>query len=405
MIPRPFYSNELETSTQLYPIVALIGPRQAGKSTLARQFSLSYPGDTHLFDLEDPDDFRRLENPKLVLDSLRGLVILDEAQRRPELFPLLRVLADRPGTPCRFLILGSVSPELRRQASESLAGRIRYVELSGFDCTETGFHPERVNSLWVRGGFPSSYLALSEEASLDWRRQFSRTFLERDLAALGLRMEAEKLRRFWTMLAHYHGQTWNGAEIAGSLGVSANTANSYLDILSSTMMVRQLPSWFENVGKRVRRAPKIYLRDSGILHLFLGLQSYHSLTAHPKLGASWEGFALEQILRVSQHEYPEAFCWSVHSGAELDLLLFVRGQRWGFEFKFSGSPKLTKSLHSSRQDLKLDRVFVVIPNTGIEPVGYPLSPEVEVADLLTITRLFRPAPSNAILGNAANAPH
>jgi predicted AAA+ superfamily ATPase len=341
-----------------YPVVALLGPRQVGKTTLARLFAVSLEEmPVHWFDLESLVDLARLSNPELALSPLRGLVILDEIQRMPELLPVLRVLADRPETPARFLILGSASLELVKGASESLAGRLSFVDVTGFTLEETG--AEHLRQRWWRGGFPRAYLARNDRAASQWQEDFFRTFLEQNIPQLGIRVPAATLRRFWTMLAHYHGQIWNASELARALGSSEPTARRYLDILVGTYMVRQLPPWFENLKKRQVKAPKIYIRDSGVCHALLGLESMEALESHPKLGASWEGFALEQILAVTGDS--NAYFWATHSGAELDLLVVHRGRRVGFEFKYSENPSTTKSMQIALADLGLDHLYVVYP--------------------------------------------
>lgn len=359
-------------------VVAVLGPRQCGKTTLARQLvkDAGRPGRVHWFDLEDATVEARFADPGLLLSPLKGLIVIDEIQRRPELFPLLRVLADRKPLPARFLILGSAAPDLLRQASESLAGRIAYFELGGFDLVETG--PNRLDRLWFRGGFPPAYLARSNAASHQWRQDFIRTYLERDLPALGLRAPALALRRFWMMLAHYHGQVWNAAELARSLGVNEGTARRYLDLLTGTFMIRQLSPWFQNLSKRQVKAPKIYFRDSGLLHTLLGLREPRELQAHPRLGASWEGFALEQVLKILAPE--DGYFWATHAGAELDLLTFSRGKRIGFEFKYADAPTLTKSMHTAVADLDLSRLHVIYPGSH----RYPLTRKIDVAPLTEI---------------------
>ena len=354
------------------PVVALLGPRQCGKTTLAK--ALARKRDAAYFDLEDPPDLKRLEHPKTALESLEGLVVLDEIQRMPKLLELLRVLADRPGRKTRFLILGSASPHLVRGTSESLAGRVQFVDLGGFTLEETGArHHDR---LWLRGGFPNSFQASTEDESLRWRNAFMRTFLERDMPSLGFPVPAATLRRFWSMLAHYHGQTWNAAEFARSLGSTERTARHYLDLLDGTFMVRQILPWFENLGKRQVKAPKIYIRDSGILHALLGIRTRRDLTGHPKLGASWEGFAIEQALALEGTR--NAYFWGTHGGAELDLFLFLKGgKRVGLEMKYGDAPGMTKSMHSALEDLRLDRLWVVYPGDR----RYPLEKNVEVIPL------------------------
>lgn len=321
---------------------------------------------TH-FDLEDPDDLARLDEPKLALQGLRGLVILDEIQRRPALFPVLRVLADRAGTPARFLILGSAQPALLRQGSETLAGRIAFHEIEGFACDEVG--REHVETLWRRGGFPRSYLAASEADSVAWRRDFIRSFLERDLPQLGIDIPANTLHRFWRMLAHWHGQTWNGAELGRAFGVAHTTVRRYLDILTGAMVVSQLQPWHENLGKRQVKAPKVYLSDSGLLHSLLGIASQEDLEGHPKVGASWEGFALREIIRRTDAQPEERFFWATHGGAELDLLLVRGGERLGFEIKRTTAPRVTPSMRSAMSSLGLDRLTVVHAGEHAFPLG------------------------------------
>ena len=335
--------------------VVLVGPRQVGKTTLAR--SLVPPSSPNYFDLEDPRVEAQFRAPLTALEDRRGLVVIDEVQRAPELFKTLRVLLDRERPPAKFLLLGSASPALLRQASESLAGRIEVHEVGGFALDETG--ADAAARLWFRGGFPRSYLARSVAASRQWRAAFIRLFLERDLPQLGLSVAPVAMRRFWTMLAHYHGQVWNAAEPARSLGVNESTVRRYLDWLTQTYMVRQLAPWHENIGKRQVKAPKIYLRDSGLLHELLGIQDSAALQAHPKSGASWEGFALEQVLRLV--EPSEAYFWATYAGAELDLLLLKNGRRYGVEFKRTDAPALTPSMKVALEDLKLDRLTVVYP--------------------------------------------
>ena len=338
------------------PVVALVGPRQAGKTTLAKKYAVG-AGETHFFDLEAPSDLARLANPELVLSPLRGLVVLDEIQRIPALFPLLRVLADRSGTPARFLILGSASSNLVKGAGETLAGRVSFIDVSGFSLTEIG--ADDLETHWWRGGFPRAFLARDDAAARQWHEDFIRTFLERDIPQLGIGVPAMTLRRFWTMVAHYHGQVLKVSELARSLGSSEPTARRYLDILCGTYVVRQLPPWFENLKKRQVKAPKIYVRDSGLAHALLGIPERPALQAHPKLGASWEGYAMEQILSITGDR--EAYFWATHAGAELDLLVFHHGKRLGFEFKYTDRPGTTKSMHVACGDLALDHLYVVHP--------------------------------------------
>lgn len=379
MVSRPHLRSLVEEGLRLSPVTAILGPRQCGKSTLAREIATGR--EAVWFDLEDPTDAARLANPKLALERLTGLVVLDEIQRRPELTQLLRVLADRRPLPCRFLILGSASPDLMRQASDSLAGRVHFVDMAGFTLDETG--PATQTALWVRGGFPLSFLARSEEASRLWRRNFLRTFLEHDLPQLGVRVAPEMLRRFWTMLAHCHGQTWNASGIGNSLGVSHHTTRHYLDLLAGAFTVRLLAPWFENVGKRVVKSPKVYVRDSGLLHSLLGLADLGALESHPKLGASWEGFALDQLLAAARGK--DSYFWGVHNAAELDLLLIAGGRRYGFEFKYSDTPGMTRSLHTALTDLKLERAWIVHPGTAAFPIHDQVN-VVPLADALEIAR-------------------
>lgn len=339
------------------PVVAILGPRQCGKTTLARALARDRKGPVAWFDLEDSTDLTRLDDPMLTLPPLRGLVVLDEIQRRPELFPALRVLADRPRTPARFLVLGSASPDLLRQSSETLAGRIAFFELGGFGPGELAAkHGER---LWLRGGLPRSFLAPTDVASFEWRRDFVRTFLERDIPSFGVTIPPRTLERFWGMLAHYHAQIWNGSELARSFGVAEPTVRRYLDLLAGSFVVRVLPAWHENLGKRQVKAPKVYFRDAGLLHALLGIRASADLLRHPKLGASWEGFALDAILRHVRAEPGEAHFWATHAGAELDLLIVRGRRRWGFEFKYGSAPKRTPSMMHALSDLGLDELVVV----------------------------------------------
>lgn len=371
MVERKTDVARIQSALRRSRVVALLGPRQCGKTTLARQLapvrSLNY------FDLEDPGSLARLSQPDIALRSLKGLVVVDEIQRRPDLFPLLRVLSDRKPLPARFLILGSASPALLRQSSETLAGRLETVLLEGFRLADLGAAAQGRH--WLRGGFPLAYTARSETDSLSWRRQFIQTFLERDIPQLGLAIPAVALRRFWTMLAHYHGQTWNGAELARALAVGESTVRRYVDLLAGVFMVRQLSPWFENLSKRQVKAPRIYVRDSGLLHALLGIGSRRELESHPKVGASWEGYAVEEILKALQPD--EAYYWATHQGAELDLLLFKRGRRIGVECKRMDAPRLTPSMRIALADLKLDELLVVYP--GEE--SYPLADNVRVVPL------------------------
>ncbi len=341
-----------------FPVVAIIGARQTGKTTLAGMLAADHPGPVHRFDLEDPRDEARLDAPMLALEPLEGLVVIDEIQRLPSLFPALRVLADRAGQRVRYLILGSAAPELMRGCSESLTGRIAYHELPGLDLDEWGDGAS--DQLWRRGGLPRSLLAGSEAASLRWRREYIRSYLERDLPALGLRLPATTLRRFWNMLAHHSGQLWNGAEFARAFGLSEPTVRRYLDILTATCMVRLLPPWHENLGKRQVKAPKVYLADSGLLHALLDIgTSQEALLGHPRVGASWEGFVLQQIVRALQVDWSNCYHWRLHTGAELDVLVSLGERRLGFEIKRTDAPRLTPSMRSALAALRLERLYVV----------------------------------------------
>ena len=355
-------------------VVALLGPRQCGKTTLAREFVPA--GSDNYFDLEDPSSLARLAEPELALRPLKGLVVIDEIQRQPELFPLLRVLADRRPLPARFLVLGSAAPALLKQSSETLAGRLETVVLEGFRLADLGSHAQARH--WLRGGFPLAYTARNEGDSFTWRRQFLQTFLERDLPQLGVQIPAVALGRFWSMTAHYHGQTWNSAELARALAVNESTVRRHLDLLTGVFMVRQLAPWFENLGKRQVKAPKVYIRDSGLLHALLGVPAQRDLEGHPKVGASWEGYGVEEVLKALRPD--EAYYWATHNGAELDLLLFCSGRRIGVEFKRSSAPALTPSMRIALDDLKLDRLMVVYPGER----RFPLAEKIEAIPLAEI---------------------
>lgn len=377
MIPRPTGIAEIDRTLAIHPIAALAGPRQCGKTTLARMIAERQP--STYFDLENPVDLRRLTAPLSVLQELSGLVIIDEVQRRPDLFELLRVLVDRPHNAARFLLLGSASPHLVKGVSESLAGRIGFIDLSGFDLSEVGAAAR--DRLWLRGGFPRSFLAADDSASQAWRQDFVRTFLERDIPQLGITIPAETLRRFWTMVAHYHGQVWNAAQLARSMGTSELTARRYLDILSGAYVVRILPPWFENIRKRQVKAPKTYIRDSGILHALLQLTTLSDVQSHPKLGSSWEGFALEEVVGALRTR--DAYFWATHGGAELDLLIRAAGKNYGFEFKYADAPGANRSMHVAIEDLSLEHLWVVYPGTQ----EYALADRISVVPLDSIPRL------------------
>ena len=367
-VPRKYHLARVRLLLDEFPVVALLGARQVGKTTLARQLAAAHRDPVAWFDLEDPVDLARLEDPGLELRPLRGLVVLDEIHRLPGIFQLLRVLADRPGPPARFMVLGSASTDLLRQTSESLAGRVAFHQLDGFDMTEV----DDLERLWLRGGFPRSYLAPSGAASRRWRDSFVQTLLARDLPDYGSTIPRTTLRRFWTMLAHWHGQLWNGAEFGRAFGVSHTTVRRYLDLLTSVFVVRQLQPWFENIKKRQVRSPKVYIADSGILHALLGLTDRTDVVSHPKVGASWEGFVIQQIVQLLRATPQQCFHWSTHTGAELDLLVLDGTRRYGFEVKRSEAPRLTRSMRSALETLNLDRLDVV--HAGTE--RYRLAPGV-----------------------------
>ena len=378
MFGRATELREIRALVRTSPVVAILGPRQVGKTTLAREIARTWPGPSTTFDLEDPRDIARLADPTTALGPLRGLVVIDEIQRRPDLFPVLRVLADRDRRPARFLLLGSASPSLLRQSSESLAGRIAYVELQGFGLSDVGARWER---LWLRGGFPRPYLARGDEESLRWRRDLIRTFVEQDLPQLGITIPAGMIRRFWMMLAHYHAQVWNGAELARAFGIAESTVKRYLDLLANTFMVRVLPPWSENIGKRVVKTPKVYVADTGLLHALLDIPSARALGAHPKVGASFEGFALQEVVRALHGRPEQCYFWATHQGAELDLLVVHGGRRRGYEFKRTDAPAVTKSMHVAIHDLGLESIDVI--HAGGET--YPLSNKIRALAISNLT--------------------
>ncbi|MCK4914348.1 MAG: ATP-binding protein [Planctomycetes bacterium] len=367
MIKRNRYRNLVNTALSRSPIVALLGPRQCGKTTLSRIISTEQ--ESTYFDLESQADLRRLVNPEMVFASLEGLVVIDEIQTKPELFSTLRVVVDKPENKCRFLILGSASPHIIKNVSETLAGRVEFVDMAGFSLDELGYQTSK--SLWLRGGFPRSYLANNNQDSFAWREGFIRTFLQRDIPQLGIAIPAAAMRRFWTMLAHFHGQTWNSSRIASSMGINDKTARSYLDILTETYMIRQLQPWHENISKRQVKSPKIYFCDTGLLHSLLDLQDLHAVMGHPQVGASWEGFAMEQILRTIRPS--QAYYWATYSHAELDMFFILNGKRYGIEFKFSEAPDKTKSMAIAVASLKLDKLLVVHPGNKSWPFDEKIS--------------------------------
>ena len=359
MIPRVQHETSVRELIRHFPVVGLIGARQVGKTTLARVLAGAERQPVTFFDLEDPTDEASLADPKLMLEPLEGLVVIDEVQRKEGLFRLLRVLVDRPDNTARFLVLGSAGPDLLRQSSETLAGRIAYYELPPFGIGETGI--DSLPRLWLRGGFPPSFLAPDDARSHAWRNAFIRTFLERDLPQLGVSVPTATMRRFWTMLAHYHGNRWNGAELGRALGATAPTVNAYVDALVDSLVVRRLAPWHENLKKRQVKAPKLYVADTGLLHALLGVDSESALMGHPKSGASWEGFAMHEIVRLLGVDWDRCYYWATHRGAELDLLVHSAGHRIGFEFKRTSAPAMTRSMHSALSDLKLDRLYTVFP--------------------------------------------
>lgn len=368
ILNRTHFIQKITTLFKIYPVVALLGPRQCGKTTLAKNYvqlkNKKLPKE-NCFDLEDPTDLARLTYPKMMLESLKGLIVIDEIQRRPELFPTLRVLVDINPKTQRYLILGSASRDLIQQSSETLAGRIGYLELTPFSFTET----KNSQKLWIRGGFPRSYLAKDDEKSKIWREDYIQTFLERDIPNLGIQIPPNQLRRFWMMLAHYHGNLFNASEIGRSLGLNHKTIKNYLDILTGTFMIRELQPWFENISKRQVKTSKIYFRDSGIFHTLLGITRSSELLTSPKIGASWEGYALEEIIRFHQARIEECYFWSTHGEAEIDLFIIKDGKRLGFEFKFTDAPKMTKSMAIAQADLKLDKLIVIYPGKHCFPIG------------------------------------
>ena len=377
-IRRPRLEEAVRQSLAESPVTVLLGARQTGKTTLSREIARSL-APVHTFDLEQAASRRALSTPELTLSSLSGTVVIDEVQRLPELFAVLRPLCDRPDATARFLLLGSASPNVVRGVSESLAGRALFVSVTGFTIEETGGDTQ--DCLWLRGSFPRSFLARSDAASLRWRESFTQAFLERDVPQLGIRVPAETLRRFWTMVAHYHGQTWNASGVARSIDASPTASRHYLDILAGAYFVRVLPPWYENVGKRQVRSPKVYIRDCGLLHSLLGIDTMMALRSHPHYGASWEGFALEQVLSLVGER--NAYFWGTQRGAELDLLLLHKGKRLGFEFKCTDAPAMTKSMHVALTDLGLDALYVVYPGTE----SYPLHQKVRALPLTSVSAL------------------
>ncbi len=383
MIDRELHARQITGLLRRFPVVAILGARQVGKTTLAASIAPTLSNHISRFDLENPSDLARLADPMLALQEPKGLVVLDEVQRRPELFPVLRVLADRKPVRTRFLVLGSAAPDLLRQSSESLAGRIAYYELPGLAVREVSF--EHADRSWVRGGFPKSFLSRSDRESMEWRQSFIRTFLERDLPALGVNVAADTMRRFWSMIAHHHAQLWNASEIGRSFGVADTTVRNYLDKLTDALVVRQLKPWHENLGKRQVKSPKIFVRDSGLLHALLNLPTKRDIEGHPKLGASWEGFIIDQLVQQLGVSPEETYHWRTHQGAELDLLVVRGGLRLGFEVKRTVAPTLTPSMRSAMHDLKLKSLTVV--HAGDQT--FPLAKQVQAVafrDVLTVVK-------------------
>jgi len=374
MIKRSQILGKLRTALSRSRVVALIGPRQCGKTTLARQ--LVDAQSVNYFDLEDPVSLARLDEPMTALNGLKGIVVIDEIQRKPDLFPILRVLSDRKPLPARFLILGSASPALLRQSSESLAGRIEVIAMSGFTLAEVGFG--LLQRHWLRGGYPRSFLARSERDSDSWRKNFIQTFLERDLAQLGVRVPSSMMLRFWRMVAHSHGQIWNGSEIARSLAISEASSRRYVDLLSELFMIRQLQPWHANLKKRQVKSPKLYFRDPGLLHNLLGIRTEKELLTHPKLGASWEGYVVEEVIRSVEPD--EAYFWATHNGAEIDLILVKDGRKYGVECKRTDAPKLTASMRTAIDELKLKWISVIYPGSS----RYNLAPRISAVPLKSI---------------------
>jgi uncharacterized protein len=371
MIARPALSLAIQTALRRSPAVLLVGARQVGKTTLARAFV--DPRSPNYFDLEDPQVEAQLAQPLIALQHLRGLIVIDEVQRAPDLFKTLRVLIDRDASPARFMLLGSASLALLRQSGETLAGRVEIIEVGGFTLQDVG--PRQQDRLWWRGGFPRAFTAASDGDCVAWRRNFIQTVVERDLPQLGINVPAPAMRRFWAMLAHYHGQVWNAAEPARSLGINESTVRRYLDFASQAFLVQQLQPWHENLSKRQVKAPKIYLRDCGVLHELLGIAEPTALANHPKSGASWEGFVIDQVLRIAQPD--EAYFWATHAGAELDLLMLRGGRRYGVEVKRADAPQMTASMRIARRELRLEALYVVYP--GLR--RYQLDNDVEVVPL------------------------
>lgn len=375
MIKRIQYQQHIEKALKRSRAVALLGPRQCGKTTLARE--IVDIGSPNYFDLEDPSSLMGLDDPKTTLESLKGIVVIDEIQRRPDLFPILRVLLDRTPLPAKFLILGSASPDLLRQSSESLAGRLEMIEMAGFSLSEVG--QKEASRLWLRGGFPLSFLAKNDADSFMWRKSFIQAFLERDLRQQGMDIPAVSLHRFWTMLAHSHGQIWNAAPFAASLGITQPTVRRYLDILTGVFMVRQIQPWYANIKKRQVKAPKVYIRDTGVLHSLLGLKTEAEILRHPSCGGSWEGYVVEEVIRLVEPD--DVYFWATHNGAEIDLVFFKNGRMYGVEVKRADAPTITPSVRMALDDLPLERITVIYPGEK----SYSLHKKIDVVPFKMIT--------------------
>jgi len=364
-LKRSYFLDQITFQYKIHSVCGLLGPRQVGKTTLAKQFASE---SAHFIDLENPLDLARLENPMLTLSNIEAdLIVIDEIQRRPELFPVLRVLVDEK--PRKFLILGSASRDLLKQSSETLAGRIGYIELTPFSLCET----KDLKMTWLRGGFPNSFLAEAEDESYAWRQAYISTFMERDIPSLGFNVPPLQMRRLWMMLAHTHGSFLNYSELGKSLGITHHTVRTYVEILAGTFMVRVLQPWFENISKRQVKTPKIYIRDSGLLHTLLGIKSNNDLQVYPKLGASWEGFALEECVKAYRAQPEECYFWAIQGGAELDLLIIKDGKKIGFEFKYTDSPKITKSMIVAQKSLNVDHIYVVHPHKETFPLNQDIT--------------------------------
>ncbi len=387
-IPREKLMARIRQGLEHNPGVVLLGPRQCGKTTLAGKLCDEIRP-CEFFDLENPLDLARLEAPLLALEGLSGLVVLDEIQRKPELFEVLRVLMDSPRCRASFLLLGSASPRLVRGVSETLAGRVSFVHMSGFTLDEAG--PKNFKTLWLRGALPRSFLAPTDEVSFRWRMDFIQTFLERDIPQLGIHIPAQALRRFWVMLAHYHGQVWNASGFAHSISTSQKTARRYLDILTDSFVARQLQPWFENLKKRQVKAPKVYVRDSGILHSLLGIETEENLYYNPRLGASWEGFVMEQIAAITYGT--DIYFWATHGGTELDAMIMKGGRRIGVEIKYTDAPKVTKSIRMATKDLKLDHVYIVYPGEKT----FPVDRQIHALSIQDLDKILSPLPPEGTL--------